>query len=355
MRGFSGASTSLHVGAVLGVVQADADHLRARDHRGEETCLGERDAFARRLEPGEHGIAREHDELVVIDDAVARVTPGAEARDSHPSSLALPLRRPVVPAPPTWPFCDDGRMTELLWTGPAASSRVIVLAHGAGAPMDSAWMNDFAALLADRDLRVARFEFAYMASRREGIRRAATARARRYSTSTAPCSARRVEASAVPVIGGKSFGGRVASMIADELHAAGAIRGLVCLGYPFHPMGKPEQLRTAHLAELATPDPDLPGRARHHRLTRRGGGLHPLPHDRHRAGCRTATTTSSHARHPATPSPRTSPPRRTRPPRSSDLFPRLESADLRSGVQARQPAVAVLDASVLDAGELLAQ
>ena len=61
------------------------------------------------------------------------------------------------------------------------------------------------------------------------------------------------ETDAIPVIGGKSFGGRVASMIADEQHAAGAVRGLVCLGYPFHPMGKPEQLRTAHLAELATP------------------------------------------------------------------------------------------------------
>ena len=49
------------------------------------------------------------------------------------------------------------------------------------------------------------------------------------------------------------MGGRVASMIADELHAAGEIAGLVCLGYPFHPPGKPEQLRTKHLAGLKTP------------------------------------------------------------------------------------------------------
>src|SRR5262249_806483 len=55
------------------------------------------------------------------------------------------------------------------------------------------------------------------------------------------------------IIGGKSMGGRVASMIADRLHASGRIAGLLCLGYPFHPIGKPGQLRTAHLAGLKTP------------------------------------------------------------------------------------------------------
>jgi hypothetical protein len=55
------------------------------------------------------------------------------------------------------------------------------------------------------------------------------------------------------IIGGKSMGGRIASMIADDLHAAGRIAGLLCLGYPFHPTGKPEQLRTAHLAKMKTP------------------------------------------------------------------------------------------------------
>jgi predicted alpha/beta-hydrolase family hydrolase len=54
-------------------------------------------------------------------------------------------------------------------------------------------------------------------------------------------------------IGGRSMGGRVASMVADELHSAGSVRGLVCLGYPFHPPGKLDQLRTAHLEKLDTP------------------------------------------------------------------------------------------------------
>ena len=55
------------------------------------------------------------------------------------------------------------------------------------------------------------------------------------------------------IIGGKSMGGRVASMVADQLFDAGTIAGLLCLGYPFHPPAKPEQLRTAHLARLRFP------------------------------------------------------------------------------------------------------
>ena len=54
-------------------------------------------------------------------------------------------------------------------------------------------------------------------------------------------------------IGGKSLGGRVASLIADEVFAAGEISGLICLGYPFHPPKKPENLRTAHLKVLGCP------------------------------------------------------------------------------------------------------
>lgn len=49
------------------------------------------------------------------------------------------------------------------------------------------------------------------------------------------------------------MGGRVASMIADELFEAGQIAGLLCVGYPFHPIGKPEKLRTEHLLNLRIP------------------------------------------------------------------------------------------------------
>lgn len=144
-------------------------------------------------------------------------------------------------------------MTSLLWTGPTDSDRLLVLAHGAGAPMDSPWLEDLASLLGERGVRVARFEFAYMSARRDGVRRPAPKAELAQDEYRAAIAAVREETDAVPLIGGKSFGGRVASLIADEQYTAGAIRGLVCLGYPFHPMGKPAQLRTAHLAELACP------------------------------------------------------------------------------------------------------
>jgi predicted alpha/beta-hydrolase family hydrolase len=143
-------------------------------------------------------------------------------------------------------------VTTLLWSGPD-DGPTLVLAHGAGAAMDSSWMNDFCALLADRGLRAARFEFAYMAGRREGVRKP-TPRADLVAGEYRAAVDAVVAKVGGPVfIGGKSYGGRVASLVADELHAAGTVRGLVCLGYPFHPPEKPEQLRTAHLLELATP------------------------------------------------------------------------------------------------------
>ncbi|QEO10898.1 alpha/beta hydrolase [Protaetiibacter larvae] len=142
----------------------------------------------------------------------------------------------------------------MLWTGPDDSDRVLVLAHGAGAPMDSEWMTMVAGLLGERGVRVARFEFAYMALRRvDGRRRPAPLAEKVLDEYRSVVALLRRETDAVPVIGGKSFGGRVASLVADELYAAGGIRGLVCLGYPFHPLGKPEQQRTTHLASLSAP------------------------------------------------------------------------------------------------------
>jgi predicted alpha/beta-hydrolase family hydrolase len=141
-------------------------------------------------------------------------------------------------------------MLPFLFSGPS-SAPTLLLAHGAGAPMDSAWMNQFAALLADQNIRTARFEFAYMAARRSGQRRPVP-----RAESVKPEFIAAVEALASPgpvFIGGKSMGGRVASMVAEELYLAKRIAGLVCLGYPFHPPDKPAQLRTAHLRNLTVP------------------------------------------------------------------------------------------------------
>jgi hypothetical protein len=139
-----------------------------------------------------------------------------------------------------------------LFDGPEQAKYTLLLAHGAGAPMDSAAMTGAAQALANADFRVARFEFAYMASRRTSASRKPPPRAETLEPEyIAAIDA--FDAKGPLIIGGKSMGGRVASMIADRLHASGRIAGLLCLGYPFHPVGKPEQLRTAHLAGMRTP------------------------------------------------------------------------------------------------------
>jgi predicted alpha/beta-hydrolase family hydrolase len=141
---------------------------------------------------------------------------------------------------------------DFLFDGPNDAATTILLAHGAGAPMDSASMNAIAVALAEAGFRVARFEFGYMASRRTEAGRKPPPRAEtligEYRNAVDELGA-----SGPLVIGGKSMGGRVASMLADELLADGKVAGLLCLGYPFHPPGKPEQLRTKHLAGLRTP------------------------------------------------------------------------------------------------------
>ncbi len=142
---------------------------------------------------------------------------------------------------------------DLLWAGPESPAATLVLAHSAGAAMDSSWMDELCSLLGDRGIRTARFEFAYMAGRRQGLRRPPP-RAENVTGEYLDAVAEIVRTAGSPVlIGGKSYGGRVASLVADALHAVGTVSGLVCLGYPFHPPQKPDALRTAHLLTLQTP------------------------------------------------------------------------------------------------------
>ena len=112
--------------------------------------------------------------------------------------------------------------------------------------MDSPFMNTIAGGLAADGLRVARFEFPYMQARREtGKRRPPD----RLPVLTEMWREVAREIGGDLVIGGKSLGGRVASLVADEIGA----RGLVCFGYPFHASGKLPGPRIERLAELATP------------------------------------------------------------------------------------------------------
>ncbi len=115
--------------------------------------------------------------------------------------------------------------------------------------MDSPFMNQLAQGLAEAGAAVARFEFDYMAKRREDGRRRGPDRAPRLQEKFREVISELGSPPQDLVIGGKSMGGRIASMIADEL----GVEGLLCFGYPFHPPGKPERVRTAHLQALRTP------------------------------------------------------------------------------------------------------
>ncbi len=119
--------------------------------------------------------------------------------------------------------------------------------------MDTPFMEFFAQRLAEGRLRVVRFEFPYMAQRRHGGPKRPPDREdilrQTWLEVIGPFRKTRL------VIGGKSLGGRIASMIADEAQ----VSALACLGYPFHPVGKPAQPRVEHLRSIKTPTLILQG------------------------------------------------------------------------------------------------
>ena len=135
-----------------------------------------------------------------------------------------------------------------LWNAAVApATATLILAHGAGAPMDSGWMNDMAARLADQGINVVRFEFPYMAQRRvDGGKRPPNPAPKLLECWREVYAVVRRQVTGPLAIGGKSMGGRMASLLVDELGAD----ALVCLGYPFYAVGKPEKPRVEHLAGL---------------------------------------------------------------------------------------------------------
>ncbi|MGE4061864.1 MAG: alpha/beta family hydrolase [Rhodospirillaceae bacterium] len=122
----------------------------------------------------------------------------------------------------------------------------VALAHGAGAPMDTPFMTFFAEGLAKAGYPVVRFEFPYMAARRTtGAKKPPDRQPvllEAWRAVIAELGAGKL------VIGGKSMGGRMASLIADEAE----VRGLVCLGYPFYGAGRKDRPRIEHLLPLKT-------------------------------------------------------------------------------------------------------
>ena len=123
--------------------------------------------------------------------------------------------------------------------------KTLILAHGAGAGMESEFLTVHAKGIARGGIRVIRFNFPYMKMMAEtGKRRPPNSRKILIAAYRQVLESIRGPG----IIGGKSMGGRIASLIADESNAC----GLLCLGYPFHPVRKPEKLRTAHLQTMKT-------------------------------------------------------------------------------------------------------
>ncbi len=134
------------------------------------------------------------------------------------------------------------------------SENCIIFAHGAGAPMDTDFMNYFADGLSakasekeQKSWQVIRFEFPYMQQRRlNGSKRPPNTQKVLLESWQDIVNKYRPEGKLV--LAGKSMGGRMASLIADSLR----VDGLILFGYPFHPPGKPEKTRTQHLEKLQT-------------------------------------------------------------------------------------------------------
>ena len=138
---------------------------------------------------------------------------------------------------------------ELLIDGPPGHPYTLILAHGAGQGPASAFMTEMARRLAAGGVRVVRPWFPYMARSAADGRRRPPDRLPVLVAALRDAAVSQRPANGMLFLGGKSMGARVAAALADEVGAA----GLVCLGYPFHPPGKPERTRLDALAALSTP------------------------------------------------------------------------------------------------------
>ena len=142
----------------------------------------------------------------------------------------------------------------LLVSKPVEAKATLVLAHGAGSCMREPMLNSLSDGLTHQGWRVVRFEFPYMA------RQSLTGRRTFPDKLSVLLDAYRSVVEAVNkeiqqplLIGGKSMGGRIASLVVNSLYNDDLIQGVVCLGYPFHPLKRPDQLRTEHLGSFSAP------------------------------------------------------------------------------------------------------
>lgn len=133
----------------------------------------------------------------------------------------------------------------------------LLLAHGAGAPADSAFMDRLASALSAEGIATLRFEFPYMEKRRQDGRKSPPDRQPvlldHFRGAIATLLAEPEEEGSRLFIGGKSMGGRMASHMIAQADLQSEVCGAICFGYPFHPPGKPERWRTSHFQDLQRP------------------------------------------------------------------------------------------------------
>lgn len=144
-------------------------------------------------------------------------------------------------------------MSTVIIDGPESAEHTFIFAHGAGAGMEHDFMADVAVKVANKGIRVVRFNFPYMVKRTEDGKKRPPDRAPVLLDAFREVIAE--YGTEKTVIGGKSMGGRMASHLGD----IDGLRGIVCLGFPFHPPGKPEKNKGEHLATLAVPTLILQG------------------------------------------------------------------------------------------------
>ena len=144
---------------------------------------------------------------------------------------------------------DATRRVSALLRAPANARACYVLAHGAGAGMRHPFMGAIAEAFAARGIATLRYQFPYM---EQGSRRPDVPQVAHASVRAAVAEAARAMPGVALVAGGKSFGGRMTSQAQAAAPLPG-VRGLVFLGFPLHPAGKPSDERASHLANVQVP------------------------------------------------------------------------------------------------------
>jgi predicted alpha/beta-hydrolase family hydrolase len=152
------------------------------------------------------------------------------------------------PQPVTIAVDDTHRVSGLLQT-PREARACYVMAHGAGAGMAHPFMGTIANELAERGIATLRYQFPYM---EQGSKRPDTPKLAQATVRAAVAEASRLVPELALFAGGKSFGGRMTSQ-AQAASPLSGVRGLVFLGFPLHPAGRPSDERGAHLFAVQVP------------------------------------------------------------------------------------------------------